>query len=307
MGGGDDFGWCVSHSNNSFSYTDLSLNSSPTNGTFNFSAALNNLLSLSASGGAGTAVEMPGVQLLVNPGNLLPNASAGSNPVVLVSIQSGFCPAAGTNLRFSSLPKNGWTSSNPAYGTIALSASSLTLTAWDLNGNNQGSETDPYTCDPSTSVITFTQQSNGKTRNVATSPQGLFVDKSGNGAAGLLQATSSVGSAIGAGTFLGVIYQPSTANPPQTVGFKPGSCGATLCGFDPLTGGAPANGMTLTLGSETSFGLFTGGSLVDKNTDAPFVVIANTVTVNGVAKVVLYGITFDTTANTPVAVLLLKQ
>jgi hypothetical protein len=53
--------------------------------------------------------------------------------------------------------------------------------------------------------------------------------------------------------------------------------------------------------------LFTAGTLVDTNTDTPFVVIANPVLVNGASKVILYGITFDATANTAVSVLLLEQ
>ena len=210
----------------------------------------------------------------------------------------------GANYRFATLPKSNWTTSNPAYGTVSLAASNLTFTASELSGNLLGSETDPYTCDPSTSLLTLTQQSNGKTRTVATSPQGLFVDKAGNGGAGLPQATANVGGTVAAGIFLGVIYKANSANPTQTVGFRPGGCAAALCGFDPLTAGQPSNGMTLDPGTESSPGLFT---LVDANTDSPLVSVANTVNVGGVNKVIVYGITFDATANTPVSVLLLEQ
>jgi hypothetical protein len=306
-GGGDLFGWCVSHSGNAFSFTDLSLSSGATNGTFTFNPTFNNLLTFNASANSGTSVEMPNTQLLVNPGNLLNSASMSANPVVLVFQQSGFCPALGTNYNFATLPKSSWTTSNPAYGTVSLAASNLTIAVSDINGNSLGSETDPYTCDPSTSLLTFTQQSDGKTRTVATSPQGLFVDKAGNGGAGLLQATSAVGGAVTTGTLLGLIYQPNSANPTRTVGFRPGGCAAALCGFDPLTSGQPSNGMTLDPGTESSAGLFTRATLVDANTDSPLVAVANTVSVNGVNKVVLYGITFNPTANTPVSVLLLEQ
>lgn len=304
-GGGDIFGWCVDHANSSFSFTDISLSGSPTNGGFTPDATFADLLNLTAGASAGTAVEMPNTQVLVNPGNLItgPNATAG--PVVLVSNQQGFCPAAGTNYNFATVPKSGWATGSPAYGTVSLAGANLSLTVKDLNGNAIGSENDTYSCDPTTSFLTFTQQSNGKMRTVVTSPKGLFIDTAGSGAAGLLQATSNVGNTIAVGTFLGVIYQPDGNNKVQTVGFKPGGCAAALCGFDPPTNSL--NGMTLTPGNETSPGLFTNGTLVDANTDSPLVVVANTITVDGANKVVLYGIAFDSTANTAVSVLLLEQ
>jgi len=249
---------------------------------------------------------MPGTQLLVNPGTLLTGVSPSQNPVVSIFQQSGFCPSSGTSYRFSALPKGTWTGSNPAYGTVSLTSSNATITAFELNGNLQDSETDPYTCDPSTSLLTFTQ-SNGKVRNVTTSPQGLFVERAGDGVGGIPEATVSLESTVAGGTFLGIIYKANAASPTQTVGFRPGGCLATLCGFDPSTSGQPNNGMTLDLGTESSFGLFTSGSLVDTNTESPFVAIANTLSTSGGSKVILYGITFDATANTPVTVLLLEQ
>jgi hypothetical protein len=82
---------------------------------------------------------------------------------------------------------------------------------------------------------------------------------------------------------------------------------APLCGFDPLTAGQPSNGMTLSPGAESQLGLFTNGTLVDTNTISPFVMVASTVIVNGTNKVVLYGVGFNTTASTPVAIMLLEQ
>jgi hypothetical protein len=265
----------------------------------------NNLLNFTASADSGAAVELPGTQLLVNPGTLLTGVGPSQNPVLSIFQQSGFCPSSGTSYRFSALPKSTWTGSNPAYGTVSLTASNATLTAFDLNGDLQGSETDPYTCDPSTSILTVTQ-SNGKVRNVTTSPQGLFVERAGDGVGGLPEATVSLESTAAGGTFLGIIYKANAASPTQTVGFMPGGCAATLCGFDPTSSGQPNNGMTLNLGTESSFGLFTNGSLVDTNTDSPFVAVANSVSTGAGSKVILYGITFDATANTPVAVLLLS-
>ena len=150
-------------------------------------------------------------------------------------------------------------------------------------------------------------QSNGKVRNVTTSPQGLFVERAGDGIGGIPEATVSLESTVAGGTFLGIIYKANAASPTQTVGFRPGGCAATLCGFDPSTSGQPSNGMTLDLGIESSFGLFTNGSLLDTNTDGPFVAVANIVSTGAGSKVILYGITFDATANTPVTVVLLEQ
>ena len=306
VGGGDFFGWCVDHSSNAFSFADLTTTSATTSGGLTFNVSFNNYLNFTASADSGSAVEMPGVQLLVNPGTLFSGVSSSQNPVVSIFQQSGFCPSSGTSYRFSALPKSTWTGSHPAYGTVSLTGSNATLTAFDLNGNLQGSETDPYTCDPSTSILTFTQ-SNGKVRNVTTSPQGLFVERAGDGIGGIPEATVSLESTVAGGTFLGIIYKANAASPTQTVGFKPGGCAATLCGFDPSTSGQPSNGMTLDLGTESALGLFTNATLVDTNSDSPFVAIANIVSTNAGSKVILYGITFDATANTPVTVLLLEQ
>jgi len=188
---------------------------------------------------------------------------------------------------------------------VTLAASTLTINSSDLSGKPLAQEVDSYTCDSSKSLLTVTA-SNGSIF-VAVSPQGLFQAAAGNGAAGVLQATSSVSSAVAAGTLLGVIYQPNTVNQPQTVGFAPGSCVAPLCGFDPLTAGQPSNGMTLSSGAESQLGLFTNGTLVDTHSISPFVMVANTVIVSGANKVVLYGVGFDTTANTPVAIMLLER
>jgi hypothetical protein len=108
-------------------------------------------------------------------------------------------------------------------------------------------------------------------------------------------------------TFLGVIYEPAL-NPATitTVGFTATS-GTTLTGFDPLTTGGPSNGLMITLGAQSSPGLFTGGTLQEgMTTDANFAAIANTL---GAApgKLVVYGIAFNTVKNTPVSVLLLQQ
>jgi hypothetical protein len=271
------------------------------------SAAFANLLNLTSSANAGIAVEMPDTQLLVSPVHLSTASTVPNNPMVLVVKQLGACPGEGSNYRFIALPKSGWSSSDPAYGSVSFAGGRVSVIERDLNGTSLGSESDPYTCDSSTSFLTFTQASNGKTRTVAVSPRGLFVDTAGNGSAGIGEATQNMAAILASGSFLGITFQPDGANSTQIVGFKPVGCPAPLCGFDPSSSSQPSNGMRLDPGVESSPGLFTSGTLVDGHIDTPFVSVANTVTVGGIDKAVFYGITFDSVANTAVAVLLLEQ
>jgi hypothetical protein len=304
-GGGDNFLWCISGSNNTFVINDVITNAAATTGNFTTNATLPNLLSLtstSPSAGSGTAVEQPNAMLLVNLGNL-PTGSLfpGQNVMALVFEQSGFCPSGGTNYQAVVLPKSDWTPSQTAYATVALTGANLTLTQFALSGVSTGAETDAYTCDPTTSLLTFTD-STGKKRFVATSPAGLFIDEAGTGAAGVLQATANITLTPG-DTYLGMLYEPNTTPVTTTIGFTVQTA-TFLTGFAPLASGFPANGINITLGSQTTSGLFTGGILVQGSiTDTEFTAIANTV--NG--KTVLFGITFDATMNTPVTVLLVQQ
>jgi len=305
-GGGDNFLWCISHSNDTFVINDVITNASPTSGNFTTNATLPNLLSLTSttpSAGSGTAVEQPSAMLLVNLGNL-PTGSTfpDQNVMALVFEQSGFCPSAGTNYQAVVVPKSDWTPSQTAYATVGLSGSNVTINGFALGGTSTGTETDAYTCDPTTSLLTFTD-STGKKRFVATSPAGLFVDEAGNSAAGLLQASANIAFTPG-DTYLGMLYEPNTTPVTTTIGFTVNTT-TFLTGFDPSTSGFPANGININLSSQTSSGLFTtGGTLVQgTDTDSDFTAIANTI--NG--KIALFGITFDSTTNTPVTVLLLQQ
>jgi hypothetical protein len=305
-GGGDDFVWCISGSSNTFAINDVSTIAIPTTGTFTTDATLPNLLTLTSSVpsvGTGTAVEQPSAMLLVNLGSLPTGSIFPTQDVVaLVFEQVGFCPPSGTNYQAVVLPKSDWTSDQTAYGTVGLAGSNVTLTTFALNGTSTGSESDAYTCDSTTSLITFTD-SKGKKRYVATSPTGLFIDEAGTGAAGLLQATNNIALTPG-DTYLGMLYEPNTTPTTTTVGFTVAANGSSLTGFAPSTSGFPANGININLGLQTGVGLFTSGSLVQgTDNDLNFTAVANTV--NG--KIVIFGITFDTTTNTPVTVLLSQQ
>lgn len=304
-GGGDRFDACIDHRNTSFSFLDRSARAISVTGAFAPNATYSSLLNLNSTTpttATGTAVEMPSTALLINPGGLKTRTNnALLEPIALVfRQQTGVCPSAGATFWFVTLPQANWTTSNLAYGTIVLGSSSLTISGLSLTGASAGA-TDNYSCDASTSLLTFTDASLG-TRHLAVSPSGLFVGDGANGFAGLPQPAANLTIASGE-VFLGVIYEPGP-NPGTvtTVGFTATS--AALDGFDPLTTGNPSNGITITLGSQSSPGLFTGGTLVEgTTTDADFAVIANTFG----GKKVLYGVTFNTVRNTPVGVLLLQQ
>lgn len=303
--GGDRFDACISHANNTFSLLDLSGKASSVQGTFMPSATYAHLLTLNSTAptvATGTAVEMPSTTLLIDPGTLKTRTNSPlTEPIALVfQQQPGVCPSAGDILRFVTLPQATWTTSNAAYGTVTLGSSTVTVDALALNGTMIG-ETDPYSCNPTTSLLTFTDGS-GITRHLMFSPTGLFVGDGPNGPAGFPNATANVVIAAG-DTFLGVISEPNPSpGITRTVGFNATSS-ASLSGFDPLTPNT-SNGMVISLGAQSSPGLFTGGSLMEGvDTDSNFEAI--TIVVGG--KKVLYGITFDTTKNTPVSVLLQQQ
>jgi hypothetical protein len=296
--GGDEYLWCISDS--AFALTDQNTNST-VNGGFTTGATYPNLLSLTSGSASGTAVEMANEVLLVGPGTLPTGSLApSSNVIATVFEQAGYCPPSGTNVQFVSLPQSDWTTSREAYGTASLSGSNLTISLFALDGTAGGSETDPYSCDPTTSFITFTD-SKGKLRTLSTSPGGLFVAKGGQGAIGVVTASSNISLTAG-DTYLGMLYEPNTAAPTTPIGFTVAASGTSLSGFAPSNGNA--NGFTVNLGSQTSPGLFTGGTFVEGAvTDTNLDVVAN----SAGGKLVLWGITYNATTGTAVNVLLLQQ
>lgn len=308
-GGGDRFRACFDRTRNTFSFVDLNSKAATVAGTLTTSASYLNLFNLKiVSPSDGTAVEMPSTALLINPGTIQTRTfNPLKEPLAFVFQQSPFvCPAAGSQFLFVTLPYSAWTTSNVAYGTLALTSSTtLTINGAFLNGALSTPETDNYGCDIFNSLLRYTEAS-GFNRYLALSSAGLFVGSGNDNIAGLPQPASPVSLAPG-DTFLGVIYEPDPSpGTVTTVGFNATS-NTTLTGFDPLTTGSPANGLVINLGPQSSPGLFAGGTVQEgTTTDANFAAIANTFgTAPG--KLVLYGITFNTVKNTPVSVLLLQQ
>ena len=308
-GGGDRFQACFDRTRNTFSFVNLSSKAVTISGILTSNASYPNLFNLQiVTPTDGTAVEMPNTALLINPGTIQTRRfNPPHEPIAFVFWQSPFvCPAAGTEFQFVTLPDSPWTTANVAYGTLVLSSTTaLTINGSFLDGTPSTPETDGYGCDLIGSLLRYTDAS-GFNRYLAVSPGRLSVGSSSDNIAGLPVPTSSVSIATG-DTFLGVIYEPAL-NPGTvtTVGFNATSP-TTLTGFDPLTAGSPPNGLVMTLGAQSSPGLFAGGTLQEgTTTDAHFAAIANTFgTAPG--KLVLYGITFNTVKNTPVSVLLLQQ
>ena len=308
-GGGDRFQACIDHTRNTFSILDLSSKAVAVSGTLTSNATYPNLFNLKVvTPTDGTAVEMPSTALLINPGSIQTRISNPlQEPLAFVFRQSPFvCPAVGTEFLFVTLPHPTWTASSVAYGTLTLTNTvTLTINGTSLNGTLSNPQAVSYGCDFVDSLLRFTDAS-GFNRYLAISPAGLFVGSGSDNIAGFPLPASPVSIAPG-DTFLGVIYEPDPSpGTVTTIGFNATSS-TTLTGFDPLTPGSPANGLVITLGAQSSPGLFTGGTLQEGTPqDANFAAIANTF---GAApgKIVLYGITFNTVKNTPVSVLLLQQ
>lgn len=308
-GGGDRFSACLDRTNNTFAFVDQSSKAVTISGTLTSSATYPNLFNLTTRTlQHGTAVEMPSTALLINPGTIATRIyNPPQEPIAFALRQSPFvCPAVGTEFRFVTLPGPPWTTSDLAYGTLTLTSTfGLTINGTLLNGTPSAPTIDNYGCDMVDSLLRYTD-AGGFTRYLALSPAGLFVGSGADNIAGVPLPASPVSIASG-DTFLGVIYErdpsPGTVT---TVGFNATST-TTLTGFDPLTTGSPPNGLVITLGAQSSPGLFAGGTLQEgTTTDANFAAIANTFGATP-GKMVLYGITFNTVKNTPVSVLLLQQ
>jgi hypothetical protein len=93
-----------------------------------------------------------------------------------------------------------------------------------------------------------------------------------------------------------------SATSPLTASENVAASGTSLTGFAPSNGNA--NGFTINLGSQTSPGLFTDGTFVEGTaTDTNLDVVAN----SAGGKLVLWGITWNTTSGTAVNVLLIQE
>lgn len=274
----------------------------------------------------GYAVEMQGEMVVMQPS---PNAN-GSNVVAGVANSCLQLPTplpATATYQFVTLPSKTFVMTDTAYGNVAVTQTAtnsynLTVNTFQLNGTANGSNAFPNVSCDAFQDLSFTGTP-GSPTTMAFSTHGAVVIDNGTGipAVGLQQPASNLSpGAILAGQYLGVIFHPnaprviSTQVPQitQMFGFGPNS-GATLTGgsygnilSDPFS--AHGTDHVITLGTQTSPGLFTtGGTLqIGTNTISNFDVVAGQV--NG--KFVLYGITLDTSNSSspqPTAVLLIQQ
>jgi hypothetical protein len=272
----------------------------------------------------GYVVEMQDEMVLMQP--------AGVDSKVVAAVANS-CPQlplpTPTNYQFVTLPSRNFVITDAAYGNVAVTQPvsssntyNLTFNTFRLDGTGHTSNTFPtVSCDSTFQVLTIPGTS---PTTMAFSGRGAMVIDNGTGipAVGLQRPAGPLSTTpILAGQYLGVLFRPnSAAGPPanalritQMVGFGPNTTGTTLTGgiyANPdrdLFSGHPTDEV-ITLGTQTSPGLFTGGTLaigtnpVIKNFD----VVAGQV--NG--KFVLYGIGLDTSISSspqPTAVLLIQQ
>ena len=228
-------------------------------------------------------------------------------------------PATGT-YQFVSLPPSTFSTTDTAYGNVTVTQTAansydLTLTTFPLNGPSNGAITFPnVSCDATLQTITVPGPSSV---TAAFSTHGALVMDNGTGipVIGVQQPSGMLlTGTILAGQYLGVLYQPNQVSSiiTQMVGFGGPNPGTTLTGgpynnidSDPFS--AHATNLVITLGTQTSPGLFPGGTLMIGITRITnFDVVAGQV--NG--KLVLYGVGLDSSNSSspqPTAVLLIQQ
>jgi hypothetical protein len=233
-----------------------------------------------------------------------------------------------TSYQFVTLPAKTFGIMDAAYGNVAVTqtnASPNTYTVTSSTFQLDGTPIAPTTslnvsCDSTFHVLTIPGTS---PTTMAFSGHGAMAIDNGTGipSVGLQQPASPLStSVILAGQYLGVLFHPNSApgtnlNPArisQMVGFGPNTTGASLAGgiyANPGTDlfSAHPNDEVITLGTQTSPGLFPRGTLtIGGTTINNFDVVAGQV--NG--KLVLYGIGLDTSNSSspqPTAVLLIQQ
>jgi hypothetical protein len=283
----------------------------------------------------GTAVELPGQMAL-----RVPLVAARFLPPVtdrVIAAVANTCPQlpATTNYQFVALADENFGTTSDAYGVAAVTQTAantynFTFNSFKLDATPGTSTNVPgLSCDPNLQVFSFTNAS-GVTSTVAISASGLMVIDNGTGtpAVGVQQPAANLSTtAILGGQYLGTVFfandrtQRVCSRPPlpvchtgpapatDLVGFGPGSTTSISGGTysfissDPFS--AHATDHIISLGTQTSPGLFPGGTLtIGGFARANFDVVVGQV--NG--KFVLFGVTLDTPPpNQPYAVLLIQQ
>lgn len=290
----------------------------------------------------GIAVEMPGDMALLTPGNQYESQISSSNGRVIAAVANS-CPhlTAMTNFQFVALADEDFDLTKDAYGVAAVTESAantynFAFDSFTLDGGTGTSNTlSGLSCDSNLKVFSSTSAT-GITTTIAISASGLMVIDNGTGipTVGLQRPTANLSTAaILGGQYLGTVFYandrvtncspttPSTTPTPQYcrpipqkatdfVGFGPGSAtsisGGTYQNFgsDPFS--AHATNDVVTLGTQTSPGLFTGGTLtVSSKSLANFDAVVGQVK----GKFVLFGVTLDDTVTPiqPYVVLLVQQ
>ena len=288
------------------------------------------------NGVGGTAVKMPGEMTLFVPVVRGGRFFAPVNDKV-VAAAPNTCPqlSVTTSYQFVALADEDFDLTKDAFGraTVTQTAANsynFAFNSFKLDGTVGTSNTLPgLPCDSNLKVFSSTSGT-GIVSTFAISASGVMIIDNGTGipAVGLQQPAANLSpAAILGGQYLGTVFYandnlrsfcvgrprichsaPAAAS--DLVGFGPGSAtsisGGTYhnIGSDPFN--AHATNYVVTLGTQTSPGLFTGGTLaIGGKTLTNLAVVAGLV--NG--KFVLFGVTLDSTVTPiqPYAVLLIQQ
>jgi hypothetical protein len=264
--------------------------------------------------------------------------SPGLAPGNVIAATANACPSlpAPVNFQFVALADEDFDLTKDAYGIaavtqIAANTYNLAFNSFKLDGSPGTSTTFPgINCDSNLEVLSSSNAA-GITTTIAISSSGLMAIDNGTGipAFGVQQPPADLSTtAILAGQYLGAVFYANDSfitvvcRPPPigcqgypgptsaAVGFGPGSAtsisGGAYNNVDTDAFSAHGTDHVITLGTQTSPGLFPGGTLtIGFKTLADFDVAVGQV--NG--KFVLLGVTLDSTASPiqPYVVLLIQQ
>jgi hypothetical protein len=141
------------------------------------------------AGDSAYAIEIPGTALIIDP------AGTSGSPVIACKV--GVAAANGATLSYNwvRVPPAGWTTADPAYGTITFHVDGDSydgdISNYLVNGTADGEDAKTFTY----SNGSFSVASGGKTENGALTPSGTFVIDEGAGQGGIVgiqQPRSSV-------------------------------------------------------------------------------------------------------------------
>jgi large repetitive protein len=264
------------------------------------------------AGSTGFGVESPGV------GATFALGGASDKPVALVA--QGPCPTltAATTVQLINLGKSSYDAAqSESYASVTATQSgsnyNLSYDSYLLDGTLRASSGALPTGSCSNGMITIPNvpTGSGNVTVTALADNGLYIIDLGVGQGSAVGSQNFVAStnlnAELANNFLGVLFKRNSTPITTFVGFGPGS-GTSISGgqftnmtTDPFS--SHGTDVTLDLSSVDANGFLQGTLTDSEGTHSPFVGMVST----NASKVFIFGITTDTSATTPYAVILLQQ